>query len=116
MGTTGKLVTMTAVAAWGYSPLASEGMEETHTPHRNVRVPGVRWNPFGMAVGARNRSSWLNDFISWVIDDPQLWHDARTIAARRGDDLGEVVLKALRAYVQRHRRLLAEHADEPPAS
>ena len=99
---------MTAVASWGYSPLASEGVTETHTPHRNVRVSDERWNPFGFAVGRRNRSSWINDFIAWVIADPQLWHDARAIAAKRGDDVGEVVIRALRAYVARHRHLLDE--------
>lgn len=89
---------------------------ETHTPHRNVRVSDQRWTPFGFAVGVRNRSAWLNDFIGWVVCDPQLWHDARAIAAKRGDDLGEVVMRALRAYVARHRHLLGEHAGEPPAS
>lgn len=114
---------MTAVATWGYSPLPSDDMEETHTPHRNVRVSGKRWDPFGDAVGKRNRSSWLNEFIIWVIRDPQLWHDARAIAGLRRDDLGEVVMRALRAYVARHRHLLggdgehvAERADESNAS
>lgn len=110
---------MAAVAAWGYSPLPSDDMEETHTPHRNVRVSGKRWDPFGDAVGKRNRSSWLNEFIVWVIRDPELWHRARDIAARRGDDLGDVVMRALRTYVARHRHVLDDDgsaADESSAS
>lgn len=103
---------MAAVASWGYSPLPSDDMEETHTPHRNVRVSKGRWDPFGKAVGVRNRSSWLNEFIVWVIGDPQLWHDVRAIAARRGDDLGEIVMRALRAYRTRHRDLLDDGADK----
>jgi hypothetical protein len=97
---------MTAVAACGSRPLTSGDVTDTHTPHRNVRVADDRWNPFGFAVGARNRSSWLNEFIEWVVADPQLWHEVRAITAKRGEQVEDVVLAALRRYVARHRDLL----------
>jgi hypothetical protein len=94
---------MTAVAACGSTQIASGDVTDTHTPHRNVRVADERWNPFGFAVGARNRSSWLNEFISWVVADPKLWHDTRAIAEKRGETIGDVITKALIAYRNRHR-------------
>ena len=102
---------MTAVAWCGSTPITSVSVKDTHTPHRNVRVPDERWDPFGFAVGARNRSSWLNDFIDWVGRDGQLWRDAAEIAARRGETLGDVITTALRRYVARHRHLLDDNND-----
>lgn len=96
---------MGAVSACGDTPPPPEDYE-THTPHRNVRVPDERWHPFGAAVGSRNRSSWINEFITWVVDDPQLWRDARTIAARRNEQVGNVIATALRRYVARHHSVL----------
>lgn len=87
-------------------------MTDSHTPHRNVRVPDDRWEPFGFAVGARNRSSWLNEFIDLVLADPQLWADVRTIAAAKGETLVEVVTAALRQYRNRYRHLLDDAADD----
>lgn len=99
---------MSVVAACGYTPLRSGDVTDTHTPHRNVRVPDERWDPFGFAVGARNRSAWLNDFMDVVNADPQLWRDVQAIAAARGENWAAVVITALRRYRQRHRHLLDE--------
>ena len=106
---------MTAVAACGSRPLPSGDVTDTHTPHRNVRVSDERWHPFGFSVGARNRSAWLNEFIEWVVAEPQLWHEARAIAAKRGEQVGDIVLAALRRYVARHRNLLDEQDGDQQA-
>lgn len=106
---------MTAVAPCGYTALPSAGVAEaeTHTPHRNVRVPDERWDPFGFAVGARNRSAFLNDVMDVVNEDPQLWRDVQAIAAIRGETWGSVVLASFRRYAARHRHLIDdETADE----
>jgi hypothetical protein len=98
---------MTAVAACGYTALPSAGVADPeHTPHRNVRVPDHRWNPFGFAVGARNRSAFLNDVMDVVNEDPQLWRDVQAIAAARGETWGSVVQAHLRRYRARNRHLL----------
>ena len=105
---------MTAVAACGYTALTSAGVAEadSHTPHRNVRVPDERWSPFGFAVGARNRSAFLNDVMDVVNEDPQLWRDALAIAAARNESWGSVIQASLRRYVARHRHLIDESPDE----
>jgi hypothetical protein len=108
----GTLGGMTVVAACGSSALPSDDVTDTHTPHRNVRVPDARWQPFGDHVGGRNRSAWLNDFMDWVNLEPQLWHDARRIAAGRGEAVGDVILTALRRYVSRHRDVLDDNSSD----
>lgn len=105
---------MTSVAGCGSSRLASGDVaeEETFTPHRNVRVPPERWDPFGVTVGKRARSAWLNDFMDWVNLDPQLWLDVRAIAAERGESLGAIVVGALRRYRTRHRAQLEPNTED----
>lgn len=43
---------------------------ETHTPHRMVRIPDVRWNQFGLLVGMRERSRVINEFVAWYVGEP----------------------------------------------
>lgn len=99
---------MTAVAAWGYTPLRSGDVEDTHTPHRNVRVPDEQWLPFGFVTGSRGRSDWIKDFIALVLEDPELWKQARAIAKLRDETLGRALHACLARYVARHRHLLDE--------
>lgn len=101
---------MAAIATCGYTALTSAGVAEpdAHTPHRNVRVPDERWEPFGFAVGMKRRSAFLNDVMDVVNEDPQLWRDVVAIAAARGETWGSVVQAALRRYTARHRHLIDE--------
>lgn len=102
---------MTAVATWGYTPLRSGAVEDTHTPHRNVRVPDEQWDPFGFVAGKRGRSDWIKDFIALVLEDPELWQQARAIAKLRDESLSRAVRTCLIRYVSRHRHLLGTNYD-----
>lgn len=44
--------------------------ESTHTPHRPVRVDDGLWGAFGVAVGERNRSRVIREFIAWYCRVP----------------------------------------------
>jgi hypothetical protein len=80
---------------------------DTYAPHRNVRVDNATWRPFGEIAGDRARSAWIKDFIEAVVNDAQLWHDLRTIAAARKESVATVLNRALRAYVTRNRHVLS---------
>lgn len=98
---------MAAVATWGYTQIASCDVEqETHTPHRNVRVPDEQWVPFGFIAGARGRSEWVKDFIALVLEEPELWQKARAISKARDESLMRAIRSCLTRYVQRHGHLL----------
>ncbi len=75
--------------------------DSTENRQRSFRS-GATWGKFGSAVGDRTRSAWLNDFMDWVVRDPQLWLDANRIASCRGESLGNVIATQLRRYVARH--------------
>lgn len=48
--------------------------------------------------------------------DDELWSDALTVAAARGESVSEEIRRALKRYVRRNQALLEpEPADEPPA-
>lgn len=55
-----------------------------------------------------DRSKLINEFIGWIRRDAPLWRDARTVAAARGELLGSVITRAMRAYVSRNKDLLDE--------
>lgn len=97
---------MAAVETWTPTALRSAGMAdpETHTPHHNVRVDRSKWAAFGDVTGARARSAWVNEFIDAVVDDPDLWHDMRSIAESRQLPVDAVLNTALRQYRSRTRR------------
>lgn len=100
---------MTAVALCGSTALpCGDVAEETHTPHRNVRVDSAIWDPFGTIAGVRSRSAWIIEFIEAVIREPQLWRDLRAISAARNESTADVINRALRAYVTRNRHVLDE--------
>lgn len=46
------------------------GMAENHTPMRPVRIDDGLWKAFGEAVGERNRSRVLREFIAWYCRVP----------------------------------------------
>lgn len=41
-----------------------------HTPQRIIRVDDSLWNEFGRAVGDRNRSKVIRQFIAWYLRHP----------------------------------------------
>ncbi|WP_329131644.1 hypothetical protein OG552_10755 [Streptomyces sp. NBC_01476] len=43
---------------------------EGHTPLRPLRIPDDEWNPLGEAVGERNRTRLIRDFIAWYLRRP----------------------------------------------
>lgn len=47
--------------------------------------------------------------------DDETWGLAVRIAAIRRETMAQVMRDAVKRYVQRHRHLLDQHADEPPA-
>lgn len=44
-------------------------LPETHTPHRMIRIPDMRWSRFGLLVGFRERSRVINEFVAWYIGE-----------------------------------------------
>ena len=38
---------------------------EGHTPLRQLRIPDDEWKPFGEAVGDRERTRVVREFIRW---------------------------------------------------
>jgi len=67
--------------------------KENHTTVRSLRSNKDVWDPFGDVAG--NRSAWLNDFMTWVKDSPEVWTAAHD---RFGDDLGPVLAQFLAWY------------------
>lgn len=45
-------------------------LPDTHTPHRMIRIPDLRWNRFGALVGLRDRSRVINEFVAWYNGEP----------------------------------------------
>jgi hypothetical protein len=43
---------------------------ERHTPLRPLRIPDDEWEPLGKAVGDRNRTRLIRDFIAWYLRRP----------------------------------------------
>ncbi|PWG13932.1 hypothetical protein DF268_08690 [Streptomyces sp. V2] len=58
---------------------------ETHTTARPVRIPDEDWTEFGKAVGDRERSRVLREFIAWYLRRPKAALPVRpdVVAARR---------------------------------
>lgn len=75
-----------------------------------ARVPKKEWDGFedDAALIGSDRSKLINEFIGWIRRDAPLWRDARTVAAARGELLGSVITRAMRAYVSRNKDLLDE--------
>lgn len=71
--------------------------KETHTTVRSLRSDDKVWNPFGEAVGNRSRSAWLNDFMAWVGENPEVW----TAAHDQLDDRLGTLLAQFLAWYQR---------------
>jgi len=47
---------------------------ERHTPLRPLRIPDDEWEALGHAVGERNRTRFLREYIRWYLrwpDNPQ---------------------------------------------
>jgi hypothetical protein len=40
---------------------------EGHTPLRQLRIPDDEWKPFGQAVGDRERTRVVREFIRWYL-------------------------------------------------
>lgn len=69
--------------------------KEDHTKVRSLRSAPDVWDPFGEAVGERNRAAWLNDFMRWVGEHPDEWAAAMDL---HRDDLGRVLAQFLAWY------------------
>lgn len=89
-----------------WQPAASEPGEVA--PHRNVRVDDGRWAMFAAAVGARNRSRRIREFIGSVVAAPETWLALRAIGAAQAEPMSVGINRALRAYVARNRHVLVE--------
>lgn len=53
-----------------YAGLMAKQNTERHTPLRPLRIPDDEWVPLGEAVGARNRTRLIRDFIAWYLCRP----------------------------------------------
>ncbi len=50
--------------------MASDRQESGKTPARPIRVAQPLWDAFGRAVGTRERSRVLVEFMRWYVHDP----------------------------------------------
>lgn len=83
--------------------------KEDHTKVRSLRSDDTVWQPFGDAVGDRNRAAWINDFMRWVNEHPDEWVAAREL---HRDELARVLAQFLAWY---QRKPGARLPTRPPA-
>ena len=50
-------------------PMAKQNTEK-HTPLRPLRIPDDEWEALGKAVGDRNRTQFIREFIRWHLRWP----------------------------------------------
>lgn len=67
--------------------------KDTHTTNRVVRVPDDDWQAFGEAVGERERSRVLREFIAWYLRRPKAALPKRPDTLVRGTDDEVVVVE-----------------------
>lgn len=64
-------------------PMAKQ-KTEGHTPMRPIRIPDDEWEALGEAVGDRNRTQAIREFIRWKLRWPGNPQPARTAAQTGG--------------------------------
>lgn len=53
-----------------YDGLMAKQKTEGHTPMRPIRIPDDEWEALGQAVGDRNRTRLIREYIRWHLRWP----------------------------------------------